>query len=127
MILEASDRPMRLLDDLTRPEDPFGLLLLLVNHHKALMLRQLSGKPVPAQSRRRHGEIHLTVSSLADGMQRPVIVADGSLPSRNRLPTVPSPGQCHEANLARAMGKEELVFWLESRARGSSAHTVELV
>jgi hypothetical protein len=88
---------MRLLDDLACPEDPSGLLLLLGNHHKALTLHQLSAEPAPANSRRSHGEIHLTVSSLAEGMQRPVIVADGDLPSHNRLPTVPGSRQCHEA------------------------------
>lgn len=97
VMLEASDRPMRLLDDLARPEEPAGLVLLLGSHHKAQLLRRLGDGPAPTKSRRSHGEIHLTVSSLDDGNQWPVIVADGDLPSHNRLPIARTPHRCHEA------------------------------
>ncbi|KAI5465163.1 hypothetical protein BGZ63DRAFT_350184 [Mariannaea sp. PMI_226] len=102
VIVEASDRPMRLLNDLAHPEEPVGFVLLLGNRHKAAALRRLGVDLPPTKCRRSHGEIHLTVCSLSNDAQRPVIVADGDLPSHNRLPIIRDPRQCHETIEQRA-------------------------
>lgn len=95
-ILEISDRPLRLLREIQDPTTSVGIVLLIGGSDKSYALTELAVGPGHSESRRSHGEIHLLLSSFRDDAGRQVIIADGDVPTHNRLPTTCKPPNCHE-------------------------------
>lgn len=95
-ILEISDRPLRLLKEIQDPSTSVGVVLLIGGLDKSVALTNLAVRSGDSKSRRSHGEIHLLLSSLSDDAGRQVIIADGDVPTHNRLPTICKPPSCHE-------------------------------
>ena len=94
-MLDTSDRPSRVLDDVGTPEEPAGLAMLIGNQTKLRLLSTMRpGLPVP-KSARHHGEIHLHVSNAR--ATEPLVLGDGDIPAHGRLPTSSTTHRCHES------------------------------
>lgn len=93
-MLDISDRPSRVLDDVRNPEEPAGLAMLIGNQTKLRLLSTMHpGLPVP-KSARHHGEVHLHVSNAR--ATNPIVLADRDIPAHGRLPTSSTTHRCHE-------------------------------
>lgn len=93
IILEASDRPRRLLKDFRDIDVPAGVVILLGNQTKAVTDFKLRSTRIDGP--KSHGEYHLYASYLHQS--RPIIICDGDVPSHNRLPISCRLHSCHEA------------------------------
>ncbi|PTB40407.1 hypothetical protein M441DRAFT_70208 [Trichoderma asperellum CBS 433.97] len=109
IMLEASDRPRRLLKDFRNVDEPAGVVVLLGNQTKSIA----NFKPGNSQLDRKksNGEYHLYASYLHDA--RPMIICDGDMPGHNRLPRSCKLQSCHQV--------EDRIFMEET----DSAKTVE--
>ena len=93
--LDVSDRPSRLLHALESVDAPVGFLTLIGNQTKSVVLSQF-GVRCDGPLRRRHGEFHLHIAT--NHLNKPLIIADGDLPTHSRLPRVSKPHRCHEVS-----------------------------
>jgi len=94
VVLEASDRPQRLMKEIDNVDDPLGTVLLIGSETKDLMRKTLFANRGIPETRARHSECHSYFSRLPD--ENPVLVFDGGLPNHNRLPVSCKPHSCHE-------------------------------
>lgn len=92
--LETTDRPARLVEEVADDDWPAGFAVLIGNTTKSLLLSNLCPTIGHHKGPRHHGEIHLHVSRARAA--RPTVVADGDLPTHNRLPTSTRTYRCHE-------------------------------
>lgn len=93
IILEASDRPRRLLKDFGDIDAPAGVVILLGNQTKAVT--DFKSRNTRIDGPKSHGEYHLYASYLHP--TKPIIICDGDVPSHNRLPVSCRLYSCHEA------------------------------
>ena len=94
-VLESLDR----LDRLTAHSEhgkPFSLVTTFSNQVKSSVLTDLGLGTGHLPGANGHGVVHLLPSPLTDRAGRSVVIADGDMPTHNRLPTVRQAQSCHE-------------------------------
>lgn len=95
--LDITDKPRRLLDDIEQVDNRTpSFLVLLGNHSKRVALTRLRIGNARLCSRRGNGDYHLFLSSAKDYKDKPLLIADGDIPSHHRLPTASRTSRCHE-------------------------------
>ena len=94
VVLEASDRPQRLMKEIDSVDEPLSTVLLLGSQTKDLLRTTLCVNRGIPETRARHSECQLYFARLP-GENR-VLVFDGGLPNHNRLPVSCKPQTCHE-------------------------------
>lgn len=93
--LNASDRLQTLVDYLPDPDKQKPSLFVVIgNKGKAIALRQLLSLEPKWNGKRPYGELHLHID--ATFVDRPILIADGDLPTHHRPGKVVCPGKCHE-------------------------------
>lgn len=92
--LETTDRPHRLTEEFSYEDKP-GVALLIGSQTKSMVLSDLCSKAKRPQGLRHHGDIHLHASHVRP--TRPFLIADGDIPTHNRLSTCSKSYRCHES------------------------------
>jgi hypothetical protein len=122
VFLQSTDRLHTILEDLPDPDEQHPSLLVFIgNRSKAMAIKELAktfspppryGRDPSCQSqyddevssrgqtklngRRAHGEIHLHIHAPSAFSSRPVLLAEGDLPSLDRPSTAMGTEKCHE-------------------------------
>lgn len=102
VVLEASDRPQRLMKEIGSVDEPLGTVLLLGSQTKDLLRTTLCVNRGIPETRAGHSECQLYFSRLHE--ENRVLVFDGGLPNHNRLPVSCKPHTCHEVATGTMVG-----------------------